>query len=257
MSVCNDCTGTKKIARCTTNLIIGTISNINTAVYVYIKDNTLDDRIIRYAITSSGAGLITIPITPQRFSEDHTYEIWVTLTTASNIETKLDITIGTVTNTCVNLNFATIWTNDNTVATYTNQTLSLSTNINTSTMLSYQATAVDTITTNLDTDVLATGMTLTPPAGTYLVWFSGSAESSINVGSNAIVFVSIYSDGSQIVSSEQGGSVNNTPGGLFPFNCVAKVTVNGSQAIEGKWRVDDALETATMYQRNLTILKVD
>lgn len=91
---------------------------------------------------------------------------------------------------------------------------------------SYQATATDDITTSSTTDVVATGMTLTPPAGTYLVWFSGSFNNT-----NDVTFVSIYSNGVQSQSSEErneGGSA------LIPFNSVAKVTVNGSQAIEGR-----------------------
>lgn len=125
MSVCNSCIKTPPVARCLTNLIIGTIPNLLTAVYVYVKNVTLDNRIIRYSVTSDPAGIVTIPITPQRFSEDHAYEIHITLTTADNInEDRLAITIGDKTADCANLRFQTIWKNDNTIATYTNQTLS-------------------------------------------------------------------------------------------------------------------------------------
>lgn len=124
MSICSDCIHSKPIARCITNLIVGTISSLNTAVYVYIKDLTTD-RDIRYSVTSSAAGLITVPITPQRFSEDHSYEIHVTLTTAAGVENKQNITIGGEVSDCVSVRFETIWANDNTIATYTNQTLSI------------------------------------------------------------------------------------------------------------------------------------
>lgn len=111
--------------------------------------------------------------------------------------------------------------------------------------ISLQATATATITTSSNTDVVATGMTLTPPAGTYLVWFSGSAKPDTTVGGN--VFMSIYAGGVQIPSSEE-----NLQGAQAPFASVAKVTVDGTQTIEGRWRVD--IGTATMKQRNLTIL---
>ncbi len=107
-----------------TNLIVGTISSLNTAVYVIIKDITTE-RDIRYSITSSAAGLITVPITPQRFSEDHSYEIYITKTTAENINVKENITIGGDVSNCVSLRFETIWASDNTIATFTNQTLSI------------------------------------------------------------------------------------------------------------------------------------
>lgn len=125
MSVCSDCIHPKPIARCITNLIIGSISSINTAVYVYIKNKTLDDREIRYSVTSSAAGLITIPITPQRFSEDHSYEIHVTKADAVGINIKENITIGGDVSDCTSLRFETIWDNNNAIVTYTNQTLSL------------------------------------------------------------------------------------------------------------------------------------
>lgn len=124
MSICNDCTHPKPIARCITNLIIGTISSINTAVYVYIKDLTTE-REIRYSVTSSAAGLITVPITPQRFSEDHSYEIHVTKTTADNINVKENITIGGEVSNCVSLRFETVWDNNNAIVSYTNQTLTI------------------------------------------------------------------------------------------------------------------------------------
>ena len=38
------------------------------------------------------------------------------------------------------------------------------------------------------------------------------------------------------------------------FCCVAVVTVNGAQSIEGRWRVSAG--TGTMYVRGLTLLKV-
>lgn len=124
----------------------------------------------------------------------------------------------------------------------------------------FQTTAIDDITTSSQTDVVATGMTLTPPSGTYLVWFSGSALISSEEVNADEGYLSIYSDGLQIPSSEERfGALPSTPamtmGVNFPFNCIAKVTVDGNQAIEGRWRVNDD-SIATMHQRNLTLLRV-
>lgn len=124
MSICSDCIHALPVARCVTNLIVGTISSLNTAVYVYIRDVTMD-RDIRYAVTSSAAGLITVPITPQRFSEDHSYEIYITKTTAANISVKENITIQAEVSNCVSLRFETIWDNNNAIVTYANQTLTI------------------------------------------------------------------------------------------------------------------------------------
>jgi hypothetical protein len=110
------------------------------------------------------------------------------------------------------------------------------------------------ITTTSTTDVLATGMTITPPAGTYMVWFSSSVSSDTN---NAEVWASIYSGGTQVSGSERelmrGAAQGNVAIG---FACVARVTVNGAQAIEGRWRVT-ASSTGTMESgRTLSIIRV-
>jgi hypothetical protein len=109
--------------------------------------------------------------------------------------------------------------------------------------------ASSTTTTSV-TDVLMNSMTLTPAAGTYMVWFSGDVQHSVG----AITTCDIWSGGSLITTSQRSvnsGNANNRIG----FNCMAVVTVNGSQAIEGKWRT--ASGTATNYYRGMQILKVD
>ena len=108
-----------------------------------------------------------------------------------------------------------------------------------------------TATTTSLTDILATGMTITPPAGTYLVWFTSSV--STTAANNSPTYASIYSGGVQVVASERRVSMksgNDTAG----VPCNAKVTVNGAQAIEGRWRVTGG--TGAIYARTLSILKV-
>lgn len=108
------------------------------------------------------------------------------------------------------------------------------------------------ITTTSGTDVLATTMTITPASGTYLVWFSGSTDHSAN---SATIDLSIYSGGTIQASSERAFVRGAGQGNVtVSFACMAKVTVNGSQAIEGRWRTSTS--TATMHERTLMILKV-
>jgi hypothetical protein len=102
------------------------------------------------------------------------------------------------------------------------------------------------------TDVLVASMTLTPDAGTYTVTFTSSLELS---SSNSASFFSIYSAGSQVAASERMAKRGAGQGQVaLPFTCVAKVTVNGSQAIEGRVRVDAG--TATIHQRTLLAVEV-
>lgn len=119
-----------------------------------------------------------------------------------------------------------------------------------SSLSSGDVTGTTTITTTSLTDVLMTGMTVTPAAGTYLVWFSGAVSHSTN---NAITWMSIYAGGT-IVTASESPAQRATTAVSFPFACAARVTVNGSQAIEGRWRTSAA--TATNTRRTLMYLKV-
>lgn len=118
-----------------------------------------------------------------------------------------------------------------------------------------QATANDTLTATSDT--LINNMTLTPLAGTYLVWFSSSHTNDSN-GDDT--YYSIYAGGAQIVPSERiarsfinGVVIGNQPNGTtMATQCL--VTVDGTQAIEVKARVTGG--TTTIYQRTMNILKV-
>jgi hypothetical protein len=114
------------------------------------------------------------------------------------------------------------------------------------------AEATSTITTTSSTDVVATGMTLTPAAGTYLVWFSSVVKPG-NTDEQAPA--SIYVDGVQVAASERpvGRGGSPTFASQYGFCASARVTVNGTQAIEGRWR--STAGTATMFHRTLKILK--
>lgn len=119
-----------------------------------------------------------------------------------------------------------------------------------------QITATSTATTTSGTDVLMTGMSVTPIAGTYLVIFSGVIQSS-QAGST--VTISLYSGGVQDTASIRpmapfdGGTLSATTGSC----CGATqgvYTVNGSQVIQVDWHTSAG--TASTFQRNLTLLKI-
>lgn len=104
------------------------------------------------------------------------------------------------------------------------------------------------------TDVLVTGMTITPPAGVYTVVFTGTGTFS---NSNTTQNVSIYAGGVQLASSDkQVGSssagLGATQGSLVGTN--GTVTVNGSQAIETRAR--RSANTFTIGTRTMTITRV-
>lgn len=122
-------------------------------------------------------------------------------------------------------------------------------------LASTEVTATADTTTTSASDVLINTMTITPVAGTYLVWFSTCVDHS---NQSVAVVVSIYAGGFLQTASVRSpiprfngvGAITLTPN----VATQAKVTVNGSQAIEARWKT--ASGTATAHQRTLTILRV-
>lgn len=119
-----------------------------------------------------------------------------------------------------------------------------------------QATATADATTTSATYVLLTGMTLTPAAGTYLVMFSTSVDHNTD---NADVFVNIYVGGAIVAHTERQATPQNTAFGAatqsIGLATQTIATVNGSQAIEARWRTTAA--TATAHERTLTIVRLN
>lgn len=118
-----------------------------------------------------------------------------------------------------------------------------------------EVSATSDTTTTSSTDVLMTTMTLTPVAGKYFVSFSTTVDHSAQ---SVDVVVSIYVGGSlktdsvrSVVPRFNGIGANS----LSPSVCTnGIVTVNGTQAIEIRWKV--ASGTGTAHQRTLDIIKV-
>lgn len=118
---CIDCTKTKPVLVCVTNLIIGTLAN-STAYYIYFK-NSSNGKITRVSATSSVAGLLTAVIDFDPLAT--TYEVWVTLASAVDIEEKETITIEDTEHTCLYIQFQRVYGNTNLSISATNQTLQL------------------------------------------------------------------------------------------------------------------------------------
>lgn len=120
------CTNVKPIASCGTNLIIGTISSFNTAVYVFIKRLGGAARIERLDDTTNGAGQVAPAISdlPDGFlSPNFDYEIYVTLATATpNDRETITLTDGVTIDTCFCLPVIEV-NEDDAIQAYANQTL--------------------------------------------------------------------------------------------------------------------------------------
>jgi hypothetical protein len=118
-----------------------------------------------------------------------------------------------------------------------------------------EETFTSAITTTSTTDVVMTGMTITPPAGTYFVSFVTWVT---NTTGNSQATVSIYSGGVQKASSVvKGAPFTGAVGGAndgMPLATHGIVTVNGSQAIAIEWHT--ASGTLSAANGTLDILKI-
>lgn len=111
------------------------------------------------------------------------------------------------------------------------------------------------ITTTSATDVLLTGMTITPVAGTYLVIFSTWLTHS---NGNATIPMSLYVGGVQKADSIRTaipfvGALSAITQDM-PLTINGIVTVNGSQAIAIEWHTSTG--TATAHHGTLNLLRV-
>lgn len=105
-------------------------------------------------------------------------------------------------------------------------------------------------TTTSGSDALISGMTLTPEAGTYLLFFDGEFT---NTSNNSNVIFSIYVGGVQAPDSEREVGIRFAN---FRYSGVvnARVTVDGSQTIQVQWRRTSG--TAQVRGRSLMLLRV-
>lgn len=117
-----------------------------------------------------------------------------------------------------------------------------------------EVNATGTITAGTGSDTLMTGMTLTPAAGTYLVFFS--CDVNANAAGNA-TSVSFYVGGTQKASSLRkivpgdGGALSGAARACIAIN--SEIAVNGTQAIEVRW--SSSAGTNTAAARSLNILR--
>lgn len=112
-------------------------------------------------------------------------------------------------------------------------------------------TSTSQVVTSL-TDILSTGMSVTPGAGTYMAFFSGTGDHS-RIGE--LIIPSIYANGVQAPDSER--FIGGEPGARAGFVCIALVTVAAGQTIQGFVRVTSTAggSQGVLYTRGLFLLR--
>lgn len=96
-----------------------------------------------------------------------------------------------------------------------------------------------------------TGMSITPPAGTYLVWFNTHIG---RTGTDDYAFLALFVD--TTIDGDSLRSSNLTLGSYHSMGTQGVLTVNGSQAIKARAKVQNAGTDFEIYDRSLIILRV-
>jgi len=109
-----------------------------------------------------------------------------------------------------------------------------------------QVSSTSNFTTSSVTDVLVTGMTVTPGAGTYLVMFSAKATAA---GGAKRGIISLYANGSQVTHTERVVHDINRE----HISTQAIITVSAAQAIDVRGRGDSSL---SVDERSLIVMRV-
>lgn len=97
---CSNCIQAGNIVSCTTQLTIGTIADLNTAVTVIIE-NLTTERIVEIAAISDNTGLVVIDTTGITFNPNHTYMVTVASQVPDDLQGSIDVTLGTNTAGCI------------------------------------------------------------------------------------------------------------------------------------------------------------
>lgn len=104
MTLCNPGLPTKSLPTCLGVLTIGSIPDLNQAVHVVIEDVTTGRKEI-YDVTSSGAGVVSVDLTDQEFSDSHSYQGWI-FKTGNSIDDRYAITVSGASDTTEYLNLS-------------------------------------------------------------------------------------------------------------------------------------------------------
>lgn len=116
---CTPCQPTKKIPTCAAEVVVGSIEDLSTDIYIYIK-NLTTGYLHRQESTSGPYGLVTLDLSvpdSSFYNPNSTYELWATLANAQ-IGDRLEITIDEEPETCFELSFEKAFDEMNFAANY-------------------------------------------------------------------------------------------------------------------------------------------
>lgn len=120
---------------------------------------------------------------------------------------------------------------------------------------STEVSSTTVVSTSSTTAVLIPSMTITPGAGTYLAFYTGSGQHANN---STLAGYAIYANGVlQERSVQLVGGTSQSDGASFPVACQCKVTVGTSQAVEVRYARQGGSGNIFAGRRSFILVKVD
>ena len=95
---CLTCAITNPVPECVEQIVIGTISDVNEPIYIFIE-NTTTGRTTRYDEISDVSGLVTLDTSQIQFNQEFDYKIYITKQSSDSLLQEL-ITIDGVASSC-------------------------------------------------------------------------------------------------------------------------------------------------------------
>jgi hypothetical protein len=210
---CN-CLKSNNITNCPETLYVGTITDINTDVYAYIK-NITTGRLLQFGATSDGYGKVVINTGSVIFNQRHLYEVSVTLQDVNNAENNLLITLDGFETCCIYFKVNNIWSGSTRIAGSA-QSLSAencaSANTPSQSRVTYHQTAIDY---SIPANIEVVGVTDTTNVvhiylGNPSIYLKGQTitvkDESGNASVNNIIIHGAFDIGDpQIIAADLGG----------------------------------------------------
>ena len=121
-------------------------------------------------------------------------------------------------------------------------------------LVSTEVSSTSNISTTSTSPTTAGGMTITPEAGTYIVWFSSWGEHNNN---GAELAIGIAVDGTDVAGSRRlWGGTNSSDDVFATLATQATVTITAGQTIQGRfWKVVGG-GAVQLNERTLTVLRI-
>ncbi|KKM85932.1 hypothetical protein LCGC14_1283970, partial [marine sediment metagenome] len=120
-----------------------------------------------------------------------------------------------------------------------------------------KAAATSNFTLNATSDTLVNGMTLTPAAGDYLLYFTVENFTTTSAVAGKENIFSVYVGGTIVPHTVRTAQENSSGDDTYTVMCVScKVSPNGSQAVEIRYHATSSSNPSIAHEREMDLFPI-